>query len=106
MTNSLYNPGLEIGNFIKNNIDIFEGVGCFPDVCSLKLQEGIVPKASVARRVPILIKDRLKLKLDELVKMEIIAPMEEPSEWVHNLVIVQKPDSSLRICLDPQELNK
>lgn len=92
-------------DFIKRNIDVFEGVGCFPDVCKLKLKEGIIPKASVARRVPIKIRDRLKLKLEELVRKEIITPMNEPNEWVNNLVIVQKPDLSLRICLDPKELN-
>ncbi|XP_060861804.1 uncharacterized protein K02A2.6-like [Metopolophium dirhodum] len=31
--------------------------------------------------------------------------MDKPSEWANNLVVVQKPDSSLRICLDPKELN-
>ncbi|XP_022162181.1 uncharacterized protein K02A2.6-like [Myzus persicae] len=96
----------DINYFIENNRDIFEGVGCFPDVCKLTMKEGVTPKASVARRVPIKIKDKLKLKLEELVEKEIIAPADEPSEWVNNLVIVQKPDLSLRICLDPQELNK
>lgn len=90
---------------MKRNIDVFEGVGCFPDVCKLKLKKGVVPKASVARRVPIKIRDRLKLKLEELVRKEIITPMDEPSEWVNNLVVVQKQVLSLRICLDPKELN-
>lgn len=31
--------------------------------------------------------------------------MDEPSEWVNNLVVVQKQDLSLRICLDPKVLN-
>jgi len=98
--------GLDINNFIEMNRDVFEGVGCFPDIFELTMKEGVTPKASIARRVPIKIKDKLKLKLDELVKKEIIAPTDEPSEWVNNLVIVQKPDLSLRIRLDPQELNK
>ncbi|CAI6369964.1 unnamed protein product [Macrosiphum euphorbiae] len=100
-----HNNELNQNKFVEMNLDVFEGVGCFPDVCSLKLKEGIIPKASIARRVPIKIKDKLKLKLEELVKKNIITPMDEPSEWVNNLVVVQKPDSSLRICLDPKELN-
>lgn len=92
-------------NFIKRNIDVFEGVGCFADVCKLKLKKGVIPKTSVARRVSIKIRDRLKLKLEELIRKEIITPMDEPSEWVNNLVVVQKQDLSLRICLDPKELN-
>jgi len=26
--------------------------------------------------------------------------------WVSNLVIVEKPDNSIRICIDPSDLNK
>lgn len=59
-------------DFIKRNIDVFEGIGCFPDVCKLELKKGVIPKTSVARRVPIKIRDRLKLKLEELVRKEII----------------------------------
>jgi len=32
------------------------------------MKEGLTPKASVARRVPIKIEDKLKLKLEELVE--------------------------------------
>lgn len=74
--------GFEIINFIKKNIDVFEAIGCFPNVCKLKLKEGVVPKDSGARRVPIKVKDKFKFKLEELVKKEIITPMDEPSEWV------------------------
>jgi len=71
-------------------------------VCSLKLKEGVMTKASIARRVPIKIKDKLKLKLEELVKKEIITQIDEPKEWLNNLVVDQKPDLSLIICLDPK----
>ncbi|KAK2725150.1 hypothetical protein QYM36_001561 [Artemia franciscana] len=29
-----------------------------------------------------------------------------PTDWVNSLVIVEKPDKSLRICIDPHDLNK
>ena len=38
--------------------------------------------------------------------MKIIQAVNEPTDWVNNLVIVEKPDGSLRICIDPKELNK
>lgn len=84
--------------FIKKNY-VFEGIDYFPDVYSLKLKEFqccesfrelVKPKASIARRVPTTIKKKLKLKLEELVKKEIIIPMDEPNKWVNNLVVVQK----------------
>ena len=41
-----------------------------------------------------------------MVKMKIIQAVNEPTDWVNNLVLVEKPDGSLRICIDPKELNK
>ena len=35
-----------------------------------------------------------------------IAKVDEPTEWVSSLVVVQKPDGSLTICMDPKHLNK
>lgn len=48
----------------------------------------------------------IKEELDRLIKLDIIQEAEEPKEWVHSLVIVMKKDGSLRLCLDPKELNK
>ena len=38
--------------------------------------------------------------------MKIIQAVHETTDWVNNLVLVEKPDGSLRICIDPKELNK
>lgn len=32
--------------------------------------------------------------------------MDRPTPWVNSLVIVEKRDGSLRLCLDPRDLNK
>lgn len=39
-------------------------------------------------------------------KMGVIEKVEQPSEWVSSMVIDEKPDGKLRICLDPKDLNK
>ena len=41
-----------------------------------------------------------------MVKMEIISPIEEPTDWVSSLGIVETPDGQLRIYLDPRLLNQ
>ena len=38
--------------------------------------------------------------------MNITASIEEPTDWVNSMVVVEKPNSSLRICIDPRNLNK
>ncbi|CAI6357006.1 unnamed protein product [Macrosiphum euphorbiae] len=44
--------------------------------------------------------------LVNLCEKKIIEKSEEPSEWQNNLVLIEKPDKSLRMCLDPKDLNK
>ena len=41
-----------------------------------------------------------------MVKQGIIVPVDEPTDWVNSLVVREKPNGSLRICLDPKDLNK
>lgn len=41
-----------------------------------------------------------------MVKLDIIEPCKDVTEWQSNLVIIEKPDSSLRLCIDPREVNK
>ena len=36
----------------------------------------------------------------------VLAPVEEPTEWVSQMAVVKKPDGSLRICIGPQPLNE
>lgn len=88
------------------NKDVFEGLGCFPDVCRIRLQDDARPTVSSARRIPLKIKDKFHDTLELLENKGIIKRVEEPVDWVNNVVIVEKPNGSLRVCIDPTELNK
>ena len=39
-------------------------------------------------------------------KLDIIEPVSEPIEWVNPLIMVEKPNGKLYICLDPNHLNQ
>ena len=39
-------------------------------------------------------------------QLEIKTPVTAPTEWVSSITYSSKPDGSLRICLDPCDLNK
>lgn len=97
---------LEKERFIQNNIEVFRGLGEFPDQYHIKIKENATPVAASPRRVPFQIKDKLKRKLEVMVNDKIITPVNNPDEWVHNVVVIEKPDKSLRVCIDPTELNK
>jgi hypothetical protein len=50
--------------------------------------------------------DKLKTTLEELGKRKIVATVDKPTDWVSNLVITEKKNGQMRICLDPKPLNK
>ena len=58
------------------------------------------------RKVPYLLKGKLKAKLERMERKEIIDKVDEPTDWVNFLVTAEKPTGKLRICLDPYDLNK
>jgi len=91
--------------FVSNNIDVFTGLGLFPEKYKLVLKENAIPVINTARRVPLSVKDKLKNTLDHLVKIKVIATVNEPVDWISNIVIIEKPNNKLRIFLDPQDLN-
>lgn len=93
-------------SFIKQNQDVFMGLGKFNKKCTLKLKKNAQPVARPPRRVALAIKGKLKAHLDSLEKRGIISKFDEPTEWLSNVVIIEKNDKSLRLCLDPKDLNE
>lgn len=49
--------------------------------------------------------DDAKAELDSWKNIGIIKKCTEPTEWVHRLVIVEKPNKKLGLCLNPKNLN-
>lgn len=48
----------------------------------------------------------MKYELTKLCDLGIISNAEKSVEWVSSLVIVEKPNGNLRLCLDPIYLNQ
>lgn len=64
------------------------------------------PSIAPSRRVPFAVKPKLKTELERLTELGVIAPVDEPTNWVSNLVVATKDSGELRLCLDPKQLNK
>ena len=86
--------------------DIFTGTCMFEKECHIELDPSVPPVIQTPRKVPYAKHAQLKDTLDKLERDGIIARVDEPTDWVHNLVITEKRNGSLRICLDPRPLNK
>jgi len=60
----------EKNNFIKNNKEVFEGTGKFPEKVKIKIKENASPVSNPPRTVSIKIHDKLKEQLNKIVKLD------------------------------------
>ena len=65
---------------------------------------GAKPVKEVSRRLPYAMRQQLELELDKLLKIGCIEPANSP--YASPLVLVRKPDGSLRLCVDYRTINK
>ena len=73
---------------------------------TIKLRDGALPKVQSPRKFPFAVYNKLSEELKRLQNLCLIEPVTEPTAWVQQMAVVVKKDGSLRICLDPRELNK
>lgn len=91
---------------LNNCKDVFKGIGCFPRSYSIKLKDDTIPTTKSPNRIPINLKEKVKNELMRLSDCKIIEKVEKPTLWVNKMVTVEKSNGQIRICLDPQDLNK
>ena len=71
---------------------------------SSPVEQGATPVVAPPHRVPTSVKKKLKIELDRLQQLEVIAPINEPTPWVSSLAVAVKKSGALRICTDPRPL--
>ena len=105
--------------------DVFNhDVGHFPGEAHLEVDTTVKPVITPARKVPFALRPRLKDERDHLTEKGVIAPVNEPTEWVSAtekgviapvneptewvsaLALATKKSGELLICIDPRPLNK
>ncbi|XP_058449270.1 uncharacterized protein K02A2.6-like [Malaya genurostris] len=99
---------VEAQRIVDAHANIFAGYGRLPGTVSLEVDNSISPIIQSPRRVPIAMRDKLKKELESLEKEGLIVKELKHTQWVSNIVIVQRgtESSGIRICLDPIPLNK
>lgn len=90
---------------LEKNQDIFEGYGNIPGEISLEIKPNSKPVMQTARRIPISLRNDLKKELERLEKENIIQKENHNTEWVSNILLIKRKSNSIRICLDPSDLN-
>ena len=73
----------------------------------IQLKEDYKPFAvKVARKLPIVYREKVKSLLDDMVQKEVIAPVgDKITEWIHPIVVVPKKNGEPRLTVDFTKLN-
>ena len=96
-----------IDSMLQEYADVFKGIGQFPGEHTIRLTDNAEPKFYPPRRVPIAMQEKFKAELKHMQDLDVIVPVDEPTEFVNPIVIVEKPNTrKLHICLDPKNLNQ
>jgi len=98
--------GLTKENVLQDYADVFgDDLGCMEGKVHLETDPNITPTVMPPRRIPVAIKDKVKAEIERQTERKVISPVEEPTDWVSSMTTVIKPDGSVRLCIDPQQLN-
>ena len=58
-----------------------------------------------SRKVPVSVREKFKAELKGLQVLIVIAPVDQPTEWVSQFVVAVKTSGDLSLCIDPKPLN-
>ena len=92
-------------DLIRKFPDRFQGIGQFPGEYTIRLCDNAQPVIHSPQKCPISICPKVKAELDYRVKLGIVTPVDEQTDWVSSLAYAWNASGELHICLDPHDLN-
>lgn len=103
---SVSEPFLTKESVLSEYKTAFNGLGALDGDITVHLKPNSTPKVHPPRRVPHALNDRVQEELKRMEKLDVIERVTDPTDWVNSMVVVEKPNGKLRICLDPKDLNE
>lgn len=86
---------------------LFTGLGCMKNQCSISVREDVEPVAvSAPRRVAAARIEPLRKELNRMEKLGVISKVEEPLSWCSPCLVVPKKNGDIRLCIDYTRLNE
>ena len=53
-----------------------------------------------------MLRSKIQKELDRMESLDVIEKVSTLTPWVNSMVTIVKPNGTLRLCINPQELNK
>lgn len=96
----------EVTKLMDSYEDVFKGLGCLEGLYHIHIDESATPVVHPPRKVAFSVRPRLKTELERMETIGAITKVTEATEWVNSIVVVEKRNGNVRVCLDPRDLNK
>lgn len=90
---------------IQDYKDVFGELGFLKGDHRINIDTNPTPVIHPPCKIPISLMKKLIAELERTCKLDVIEKIDEPTDWVSSVVIVEKGNSQLRLCLDPRDLN-
>ncbi len=95
---------------IEHFEDVFSGtcIGKVPGEVSLMVDNSVSPVAHPPRPIPVALREKVKMKLQELERLDILEkiPIGIPTPWYSAMHAVPKKDGEVHVTIDPKDLNR
>ena len=94
-------------DIVKQYPTLFQGLGKLEDEHTIHLKEGATPFCvTTHRRVPLPLMKKVQEEIKRMEQLDVIEPVDEPTEWCSPIVVVPKADGRVRICVDLTRLDQ
>ena len=100
----VYSVNSDIGGIVDRFPRVFSGVGKLSGYqlqLKLHIDPEVKPATQKPRRIPYPLKDKVTRKINELLELDIIEKVSDPTTWVSPAVFAPNPNKDdVRICVD------
>ena len=87
--------------------DVHTGLGTLGPPLHISMNPNVTPVQAHPHRCPVAKEAKASDAIRDLEKQGILKKVTEPTAWISNSVYREKPDGSIRVCIDPsQTINK
>ena len=102
----IYSVESKENSFLSEFSDCFGEIGTLNKTHHIAIKDNFIAVVTLVLRTPHSLNPKVEKKPKYMVDLDLIEPIDKPTDWVNGLVILEKPNGKLRICVDPRPLNQ
>ena len=92
--------------FLSEFSDCFGEIRTLKNTHHIEIKDNVTPVVTSVRKIPPALKPKLEKELKRMADMDVIEPVQTTTDLVNGLVVTEKPNGKIRVCLHPRPLNK